>query len=100
MTTDIPMTIPDDFYDYVDRKPKLAEDLREYTSLQLLYLQKRQLEELIIQVQRSPKPNYDIDGQKVDWGDYLDTLYKRRALVNKLIVEEEGPFEEETIGYA
>lgn len=100
MTTDMPLTLPDDFFDYVDRNPRLSEDLRAYTSLELLYIQKRQLEELIIQVQRSPKPNYDIDGQKVEWGDYLDMLYKRRERITKLIIDEEGPGEVETLGYA
>lgn len=100
MTTDIPLTIPDDFFQFTGGTPILSSELKDYTSLQLLYLQKRQIDELIIRVQQKPKPNYDIDGQKVEWADYLDILYKRRERVIKMINDEEGPEELEMLGYA
>ncbi len=51
------------------------------------------------EVTAKPKPNYDIDGQIVKWGDYLDTLRKQLKDINDLIAAEDGPFEIETQGY-
>jgi hypothetical protein len=54
---------------------------------------------LIGQVTSKPKPNYDIDGQKVDWGDYLEILYKAKAKALQDIIDFEGPYEIETQAY-
>jgi len=74
--------------------PQLDENLRSFSNLELLYMQLRQINELIIAVQNNPKPSYDIDGQKVHWTDYLDMLYKNRDRLNEAIRKEEGPCEE------
>ncbi len=54
---------------------------------------------LIGMVTTNPKPNYDIDGQKVDWGDYLEILYKAKAKALQDIIDFEGPYEIETQAY-
>lgn len=54
---------------------------------------------LIGQLTAQPKPNYDIDGQRIDWADYLDMLMKRRNDLNQDIIDLEGPYEIETQGY-
>jgi hypothetical protein len=48
---------------------------------------------LIGSITANPKPNYDIDGQRVDWADYLDMLLRRKALAEQTIIDLEGPFE-------
>lgn len=54
---------------------------------------------LIGSVTQKPKPTYDIDGQKVSWGEYLDQLRKQLAHTLQLIIDLDGPFEVESIGY-
>jgi hypothetical protein len=54
---------------------------------------------LIGSVTQKPKPTYDIDGQKVMWGEYLDQLRKQLAYTMQLIIDLQGPFEVESIGY-
>lgn len=46
-----------------------------------------------------PKPTYDIDGQKVAWGEYLDQLRKQLAYTLQLIADTAGPYEVESQGY-
>lgn len=50
-------------------------------------------------VTQKPKPTYDIDGQKVSWGEYLDQLRKQLAHTLQLIIDLEGPYEVESQGY-
>lgn len=54
---------------------------------------------LIGSITQQPKPTYDIDGQKVAWGEYLDQLRKQLAYTLQLIIDTEGPFEVESQGY-
>ena len=54
---------------------------------------------LIGSVTQKPKPTYEIDGQKVEWGDYLDQLRKQLAATLQLIIDLNGPYEVESIGY-
>jgi hypothetical protein len=42
------------------------------------------------------KPNYEIDGQKISWQDYFDSLMSNLDKVNMQIDRESGPFEERT----
>lgn len=50
---------------------------------------------LIKELTENPKPNYNIDGQQVDWADYLDTLLKSKAKVDALIAKA-SPYEKHT----
>lgn len=45
----------------------------------------------------NPQPSYSIDGQSVDRNAYLASLTARLKEVNRLIVEIEGPYEDQTI---
>ncbi len=40
-------------------------------------------------ITRKPKPNYDVDGQKVDWATYLKILTEQIDLLKKQLDEEE-----------
>ncbi len=40
---------------------------------------------LIELITRQPKPNYDIDGQKVMWADYLKLLQSTLAALDKQV---------------
>lgn len=42
---------------------------------------------LIAKITRKPKPNYNVDGQRVDWANYLDTLTKKASELKGLIDE-------------
>lgn len=67
-------------------------------NLELLQQARDNIILLITQVTSQPKPDYDIDGQKVSWGKYLEQL--RAAL--KGIDEQIGllaPAQEESQGY-
>jgi hypothetical protein len=48
---------------------------------------------------KSPKPNYDIDGQKVSWIEYAKMLDDQIKSLNDQITELEEPWEIETVGY-
>ena len=37
---------------------------------------RRQTLDLIAEITAQPKPTYDIDGQKISWGEYLGQLQK------------------------
>lgn len=58
-----------------------------------------QLIDRIGEVTAKPKPNYDIDGQKVEWADYLKQLKASLDGINAQIQAEDGPFEFETQAY-
>ena len=93
-------SLPDSFFDDgTHRDPRLANNLKSYTDVQLMEIQLRQINELIIQVQKKPKPTYDIDGQKVSWTEYLQALHKMRDDLHTSIVNAEGPAEEEMWGW-
>ena len=53
------------------------------------------------EVLSKPKPNYDIDGQKVDWATYLDMLTRSLKSVNEeiLLAENQEPYEFSTEAY-
>lgn len=42
----------------------------------------------------SPKPTYNIDGQQIEWTDYLKYLDKALLDINHIILIYEGPYEE------
>ena len=72
------------------------------TDDQNLELLKEARDNLIIrigQVSSEAKPDYDIDGQKVLWGTYLEQLRKALKDLTDQIAILEGPFEIESIGY-
>lgn len=54
---------------------------------------------LIGSVTQKPKPTYEIDGQKVEWGDYLGQLRQQLASTLQLIIDLSGPYEVESQGY-
>lgn len=60
-----------------------------------LQFAKQQIIDRIIEVTASPNPNYDIDGQKVSWADYLKTLRESLKALNELIASED-PFQVES----
>lgn len=45
----------------------------------------------------NPRPSYSIDGQSVSYDAYVKSLYERLEKLNKLIVQIEGPFEDQSI---
>lgn len=47
-------------------------------------------------VSASAAADYDIDGQRVDRGKFLEQLEMRIAGIKRLIVQEEGPFQHQT----
>jgi len=49
----------------------------------------------IAEITAQPKPSYDIDGQKIAWGDYLAELQKTVDWCNEKLAGEE-PFEFQT----
>lgn len=53
------------------------------------------------QVTRNPKPNYTVDGERYDWGDYLESLSKQIAAVKVEIDDagDDGIVEEHTTAY-
>lgn len=59
---------------------------------------KTQTLSLIADVTANPKPNYNIDGQNVAWGDYLEQLKRTVQWCNDQIAAEE-PFEIVSYGY-
>jgi len=48
---------------------------------------------LLEEISRSPKPNYDIDGQEVLWADYFKMLTQQVEMFNTLIQREDDPLE-------
>lgn len=50
----------------------------------------------IKEVTANPKPNYTVDGQTVNWGDYLDTLTTKLASLLKTQQLLGGPFQRAT----
>jgi len=48
------------------------------------------------EITASPKANYDVDGQRFDWGDYQKMLFEQLDRVNAQIDRESGPIEEST----
>ncbi len=53
----------------------------------------------IAEITAEPKPSYNIDGQKIDWGDYLGQLQKTVDWCNEKLAGEE-PFEFRSQGYS
>jgi hypothetical protein len=48
---------------------------------------------LVSDLLASPKPSYNIDGQEVLWGEYLDSLFGKIRSINDLIGDNTDPFE-------
>lgn len=55
-----------------------------------------QIQLKISEITASPKPNYDIDGQKISWGDYLKQLTEAAKALKQQIDENQEPFDFET----
>jgi len=53
----------------------------------------------VAEITAEPKPSYNIDGQKIDWGDYLGQLQKTVDWCNEKLAGEE-PFEFRSQGYS
>lgn len=51
---------------------------------------------IIKEITLSPKPNYTVDGQTVNWGDYLETLTTKLASLIKTQQLLGGPFQRAT----
>ena len=52
----------------------------------------------IAEITEKPKPTYDIEGQRVDWADYLKQLQRTVDWCNEKLAGEE-PFEFQSQGY-
>lgn len=52
----------------------------------------------IAEITAQPKPTYDVDGQKIAWGDYLRQLRSTVDWCNRKLAGEE-PFEFQSQGY-
>lgn len=48
---------------------------------------------LIAEITANPKPSYSIDGQSVDWSDYLEHLRQTVDWCDRMIRQEEYPVE-------
>ncbi len=53
----------------------------------------------IVAITASPNPTYTIDGQEIEWAEYLRQLQSTLAWVNKQLVQAGGPYEVHTQGY-
>ena len=54
------------------------------------------ISETIKEITANPKPNYTVDGQTVNWADYLDTLTTKLASLLKTQQLLGGPFQRMT----
>ena len=54
---------------------------------------------IIVTITASPKPTYNIDGQEVEWAEYLAQLQSTIAWVDKQAVQAGGPYEVHSQGY-
>lgn len=68
-------------------------------NLEILLTARDNIIEQIAGVTSKPRPNYNIDGQEVSWGDYLKQLQDARIALDQQIEEIQGPWEEETVAY-
>jgi hypothetical protein len=55
---------------------------------------------IIVEITANPKPNYTVDGQTVNWGDYLDTLTTKLQSLLKTKQLLSGPFQRATRMYS
>ena len=53
----------------------------------------------IAEITAEPKPNYDLDGQRIAWGDYLARLRATVDWCNEKLAGEQ-PFEIRSQGYS
>ena len=58
----------------------------EEENLAQLAIVRTQVISLIAELTLSPKPSYSIDGQRVNWGDYLEMLFRQVAQVDAAIL--------------
>lgn len=68
------------------------------TYLENLTTARDQIAANLVEITASPKPSYDIDGQRVEWTDYFKALTDQLARMNELLNGAE-PFEEVSQGY-
>ena len=52
-----------------------------------------QITDLILEITLSPKPNYNIDGQRYDWGTYLSQLSAGQRALKEQIDANVDPWE-------
>lgn len=55
------------------------------TELENLQTSAANIASLIATITASPKPTYNVDGQSVSWGEYLQTLIEQKKNLDKLI---------------
>jgi len=70
----------------------MPSDLEQITAIKTQALTR------IAEITAAPKPSYDLDGQKVSWGDYLAQLQKTVDWCNEKLAAEQ-PFEVRSQGY-
>jgi hypothetical protein len=63
------------------------------------YIIRDNLIERVRELTAAPKPNYDIDGQKILWADYLKLLQSSLSAIEKDIAALLPPVEGEEAGY-
>jgi hypothetical protein len=74
--------------------PKTEEEI-----LADLYIVRDNLVAQKLKLTLKPKPTYEIDGQRVEWTQYLQYLDKALIGIREAILIYEGPYEEETVGF-
>lgn len=77
----------------------MAIPLTDAEVLEQKYLIRDNYLSMIKLITSEPKPNYDIDGQKVMWADYLKLLQSGLAAIEAQIVDLLPPIDGEEVGY-
>ena len=57
----------------------------EEENLAQLAIVRTQIIERLVEITKSPKPTYTIDGQKVDWTDYQRMLFEQVKQVDEAV---------------
>jgi hypothetical protein len=68
------------------------------TNAEQLATIKEQALQIIVDITASPKPSYNIDGQDIEWGDYLKRLQETVDFVDKQLAGIE-PYEHHSQGF-
>ena len=63
------------------------------THKNILQTIRQQLLERIAEITAAPKPTYSIDGQEVEWAEYLKSLRESVDWIDRQQAKSESPFE-------
>jgi hypothetical protein len=84
---------------YFTKVLKMPEPMTDDQVIQKLRETRDRIINTRLDLLENPKPNYNIDGQQIDWADYLDSLNKALDAVEKQIGKYGELFEEESVWY-